>query len=195
MIDCSIMNRPAQDVSDWFYRVHKELIKFADNLEKRTEELSIDETILFFDTRDVMKLTLDLKNIFPPTIPVQDEYYKNVQLFASNSVNSYWESGLGLAMNIHDATATYAYLRGQNSLFVYADPEAKKKYKHNDNLNVVGGAQQSGPYPYKKSLSYFRWERVYSILTANEKTGGRIPLRSHNYATWEYDWSRVKRKK
>ena len=98
MINCNIEDHSIpNDISEWFYLVHKKLIEFAKYLEKEVKDLSTDELILFFDTRDVINLTHQLSDIFPPTIPVQDEFYKNVQILKGyESMGATGSIGLGV---------------------------------------------------------------------------------------------------
>lgn len=185
MIDCDSesSNRP-KDISEWFYFVHKTLVKFAEYLGKEVKELSIDELILFFDTRDVMTLTSYISNIFPPTIPIQDEFYKNIQIFRSYKIDSSWVTGSNLTLTIQDAAAVYEYLKGKNPLFVYADPETEKEYKGVDNI-VSDSSNEI--HPYKKSLSYFRWKRIYLIL----QKGNYVPTDTYSYSNWRANWGRA----
>jgi len=185
MINCDTQDHDVpNDISEWFYFVHKKLTTFAEYLGKKAEELSLDEMILFFDTKDVLDFTVPLSNIFPPTIPIQDEFYKNVQILRNYRPNNlYWYGSFSFNLSIKDAANVYKYLKEENSLFVYADPETEKKYKDSDNIEPG-----NKPHPYKKSLSFFRWERIYSILTK----GKHAPTNSYSYSGWCSDWRRAR---
>ncbi len=184
MINCDLENRGSpNDISEWFYFVHAKLVKFAVYLEKETKDLSLDELILFFDTQDVLGFTSYMSNIFPPTIPVQDEFYRNVQILRNYKPNSYRWYGSHLALDIAPAAAVYKFLKNKNFMFVYAEPKMEKQYKDADN-RIPGTSND--PYPYKKSLSYFRWRRIYLIL----KEGKYAPTNSYSYDNWYSDWCR-----
>jgi len=191
MIDCNIENnQPPKDISEWFYFVHKQLVKFAEHLEKEIKDLSIDELILFLDTLEVIQLTSPMSNIFPLTVPIQDEFFKNIQILKNREpFISSWHSNLFLALSICDAVTVYKYLKDKNPLFVYADPEPEKKYRSPDNCKVLPFSKLL--YPYKKSLLFFRWERIYLILKRNQY----VPSNSYSYNNWYTDWNRAGDKK
>ena len=91
-------------------------------------------------------------------------------------------------MKIRDAASAYKYLKEKTLLFVYDDPDAEKKYKGKDNIVVE---PPDPKYPYKKSLPFFRWERVYLILSASKY---HVDTNSYSYPGWCSNWSRARNK-